>query len=321
VSARAPSTLALAGLAVLLQSAPADAGVIVLTNGKVTVGKIRADEVNSEKVVVRWPYKARTFRGKQEFPRFRIRWFDIEADEPTEAYWEEFNDIEEFPIEEKYLPLRERWKIRQQVAEQEGEFNDILVVDPFSEGGTALSPIPIENERFRIQKPEGWTSSIEEGITVFEAADAGRGGYRARIHVFFVDSLRKPVQGRTIEAMTTSLLEEQLVRLADGGDGFEVRERKRLKPKANGGDQELVTRTVRLERPIVSLRQIYVRKMRTFFFATYCHEQDYAGLELLFKACMRSLEIFEDAAAAGPGDKGAGTTDAGTTDADPGQGQ
>lgn len=302
MSRRALLTLTCGALAALLLPTLAEAGVVVLKNGKVIVGKVRADEVNSEKVVVRWPYKHRTFRGKQEVERFRVRWFSADSDEPTEDYWEQFNDVNEYPIEEKYLPLLERWKIRQQVASEEGEFTELLVVDPFSRGGTALSPIPVENERFRIQKPEGWTSSIEDGITVFEAAEPGRGGYRARIHVFWVDSLRKPVKGRTIEAMVTDLVEKQLASLADDKEGFEVRERKHLKQRAAGADQELVTKTVRLERPIVSLRQIYFRKKRTYFFSTYCHEQDYAGLEVLFKACMRSLEIFEDTAIAG-GDK------------------
>ncbi len=287
-------TLALVGAvgALLLLPAPepAHAGVIVLKNGNVIVGRIRDEEVNKESITVRWPYKDRTERGHQEVERFRVRWYDTAQDLPTDAYWEQYSDTEEFPIDDRYLGLLERWKLRKESVND--GFGEITLVDPFQSGDrTSLNPIPVENETFRIQKPEGWTSSIEDGITVFVSDESGKEGFRPRIHVFSMESV---VKGRIEDQILW--LEQQMGRLADKAGGFEVREKARLRPRGGGFDQEMLTRTVRLDRPVLTLRKLLFRKKRTYVFAAYAHEQDYTGRELLFQACMRSLEIFEDTA-------------------------
>jgi len=135
--------------------APAYAGCVVLKNGEVLVGRIREEEVTTEQITMRWPYKTKTERGEIDIPRFRVRWFDREADEPTDAYWEEFGDTK---IDSQWLVLYEKWKLRNKKDEL-GEGFEITPENFMSKA--SLSPIPVENGNFKIQKPEGWTSSIE----------------------------------------------------------------------------------------------------------------------------------------------------------------
>lgn len=288
-----------AGLALLVLPTTALAGVIVLENGNVIVGRIREAEVNKETITIRWPYKDRTEKGHQQVERYRVRWFHVEADMPTDAYWDQYEDLERYPIERRYHGLRERWKLRKRA--QQEDLGDIMVIDPFQGGAghTNLNPIPVESETFRVHKPEGWTSSIEEGITVFVSNEPGKEGFRPRIHVFSMPSVIEGVEEQIL------WVQEQLERLADDTGTFEVRQKKRLRPRAGGFDQEMLTKTVRLNRPVMTLRKLSFRKDRTYFFAAYAHEQDYSGLELLFQACMRSLEIFEDAGKEEKDDKGA----------------
>jgi hypothetical protein len=83
-------------LAFVMCATPALAGTVILENGEVVIGKIKPEEANDEQVIVRWPYKdfpmpqtdGKT-RGEMTLPMHRVRWLDIDADGPTEAYWEE----------------------------------------------------------------------------------------------------------------------------------------------------------------------------------------------------------------------------------------
>lgn len=277
--------LAFAALA-LFAPEPAEAGCVVLKNGEVLVGKIRKDDVTKEQVTVRWPYKERTERGELEVPRFRIRWFDPELDEPSDEYWEEYGDTK---IDSQWVAVYEKWRIRKRARSDAMEGDFLLTAETFL-SKASLSPIPVENGNIKIQKPEGWTSSIEEKITIFTSDKPGTEGYRPRIHVFAV----KSAIGQTEDQV--KWVEKRVAVLAGPDGKFEVRERKRLRAKAGGFDQEMLTMTRRLERPVVTLRKMLFRKKSTYFFTAYAHERDYNGLELLFKACMRSLELKEDAA-------------------------
>jgi hypothetical protein len=269
----------------LLFPEPVHAGCIVLKNGEVLVGRIREDEITKTNVTIRWPYKEKTERGVLDCPRFRVRWFDPKADEPTDEYWEKYG--EEF-IDAEWRPLYEKWKLRKKAREESLEGDFLMTAENFI-SKAQLSAIPVENGNFKIQKPEGWTSSIDEnGITIFTSDKPGTEGFRARIHVFAV----KSAIGQTEDQVRW--VEKEVERLAGPGGKFEVRERKRLKARASGFDQEMVTQTTRFERTVMTLRKMMFRKKNTYFFTAYAHERDYSGLELLFKACMRSLELRED---------------------------
>ncbi len=281
-------TLALTALA-LCAGPEAEAGVVVLKNGEVLVGKIRKDDVViKEQITVR--FRDGKERGEIEIPWFRIRWHDIEAEGLTDEYWETYGGK---PIQgSRWAKEYEEWKIRQR-ARADALEGDFLLSAETLLSKARLSPIPVENGNIKIQKPEGWSSSIDEdGITIFVSDKAGSEGFRPRIHVFAV----KAASGQAVDQI--EWVENEAARLAGKSGTFEVRERKRLHIRASGSDQELLTLTRRLDRPVLTLRKILFRKRNTYFFAGYAHERDYQGLESLFKDCMRSLELREDTKAA-----------------------
>ncbi|MCO5165777.1 MAG: hypothetical protein M9894_05340 [Planctomycetes bacterium] len=295
--ARLSISAALVAAAVFAAAAPSEAGVIVLKNGEVLIGRIRADEDTQEELIMRWPYKERTDRGEIKIPKFRIRWYDRDADEPTDAYWEKYENEN---IDSKWMPSLEKWRIRRR---SQTEGHDVLVFEGFDSPRGKLSPVPVQTSDFEIRKPDGWTSANEDGIIIFVSDQAGIDGYRARIHVFAVPSLPKESTEKQVE-----WVQREIARLGQGsGNKFEVRESGRLKPARGGFDQELLTSTTRGERTVFSLRQVSFRDKKTYFFSAYADERDFSGLEILFKACMRSLQIHEDQRAQ-PGSSPPGAT-------------
>ena len=309
---RALGVLFAAGLVQLTWAPPVEAGVVVLKNGEVIIGRVRDEEDTQEELVVRWPYKERTDRGVMKIPKFRIRWYDRKEDQLTDEYWEKYEDIATYPIDNLYMSSLERWRLRKE--EDAGQLGDLLIVpESLMNRGLKLSPIPYENELYKVQKPENWSSSVEDGITVFISDKAGAQGFRPRIHVFSVPSVLGSVEDQV------EWIEREAARLAEGGAQFEVREKKRPRPRSGGFDQELLTRTVRVERPIVTLRTIFFRDKSTYFFTAYAHENDFGAHELIFKMCMRSMEIFEDKAKA-PGGKPVEVSDGSAPEGAPGEG-
>ncbi|RMG11312.1 MAG: hypothetical protein D6731_15750 [Planctomycetota bacterium] len=264
---------------------PAEAGVVVLKNGEVIVGRLREDEITKTTLVLRWPYKEQTERGEMSIPRFRVRWFDAKADEPTDEYWEQHG--EEY-IDEKWRPLYEKWKLRKQ-ARDETPVEDWFDPNEFL-SRAQLSTIPVEAGTYKIQSPEEWDVTIdaEHGITIFTSRTPGTDGFHPRIHVFTT----KAAIGQTEDQM--NWIEAEIARAAGPDGSFEVRERKRPRTRANGFDQEIVTQTTRFDRPVMALRKVHFRRKYTYFFTAYAHEKDYSKHENLFRACLRSLKIKED---------------------------
>lgn len=79
----------------------AEAGIVILRDGKVFVGKIEKEDVTDDSVKVHFPYKTsdglthQVGDGKEsaiELSKKNIRWFDADLDEPSSAYWEKFAD-------------------------------------------------------------------------------------------------------------------------------------------------------------------------------------------------------------------------------------
>jgi dienelactone hydrolase len=95
--------------AILLAAASADAGIVVLKNGKVILGKI--DEAKSDKVeLVMYPPRAQEGRGEFKVERSRIRWYSGDHDSPSDEYWKQHGDEK---IDKDWEPERQRWLLRQ----------------------------------------------------------------------------------------------------------------------------------------------------------------------------------------------------------------
>jgi hypothetical protein len=89
-------------LAAVAAPRAAHAGIIILKNGKVFIGKIDPEDVTEESITMRQPrlYKgAPAVRGEQKFPRYEVRWHDTASDEPTDEYMKQFEDA---PIAQLY---------------------------------------------------------------------------------------------------------------------------------------------------------------------------------------------------------------------------
>jgi dienelactone hydrolase len=93
----------------ILSPSEAEAGIVVLKNGKVVVGRVLEDKSTKEKLLMR-PPNEEPGRGEFEVERFRIRWYSATSDRPTDAYWEEFKDAK---IDNAWEPERQKWLLRQ----------------------------------------------------------------------------------------------------------------------------------------------------------------------------------------------------------------
>lgn len=270
--------------------APAEAGVVILKNGEVIVGRIRVEEDDQEKLIVRWPYLDRTERGHVEIPHFRIRWYDRDADEPTDEYWA-MHHADPQPIDNRWLPLYEKWRLRNETDDQ---MLHVPVILDDGSNAVQLALIPHKTTHFEIQKPEGWSKRVEDGIMIFESDRAGIDGFKARIHVFAVDS----VQETTYDDQS-QWIQEEIRKVADSKKNFDMRESDSPNVVVGGMDLRTVTSTTRGNKTVVALREVSFRTKRTYFFTAYAHEAEFGKLKKLFEASAASLKILEDEGAGG----------------------
>lgn len=278
--------------ATLFAPAPAEAGVIILNNGNVITGRIRKEEDTAEFVTMRWPYKHLTHRGHQKYEHgsapHNIRWHrrnteKQDYDQPTDEYWERYEDVEKYPIDPKFMALRERWLLKRKRQEDSNE--GLVVIDDPLTKGPRLHPIPVDAGSFKVQKPEGWSSLVEDNIWIFQAKEA-REGYHPRIHVF---------AGPAVIGQADDQLQWFESRMKRVADDFEVKDKAHLKTRPGGGfDQVMSTRSVVRNRPVMALRKVFFRKKHTYFFTAYCHESEFPELRALFERCMASMRINED---------------------------
>lgn len=283
IGRRARAFAAAAGLGVAVAATPSLGGVVVLKNGEVFVGRVPADQDTQESLVVRWPYKERTDRGEMTIPKFRIRWYDRDADKPTDAYWKQFENDQ---IDSAWHPERERWRMRQRTEEDDTNY---LPLDAFDQPRGTLSPVPVVTRDFQIRKPDKWTSRTEDGITIFESDQPGVDGFRPRIHIYSVPSVPGSVEPQI------GWLRGVYTRFTANGKLDDTRgDMGRLKPVKKGFDQEMLTVIPRKDSSVFVLRMVAFREKRTCVFNAYADERDYSGLEILFKNCMRTLALSED---------------------------
>ena len=143
--------------ATLFAPAPAEAGVIILNNGNVITGRIRKEEDTAEFVTMRWPYKHLTHRGHQKYEHgsapHNIRWHrrnteKQDYDQPTDEYWERYEDVEKYPIDPKFMALRERWLLKRKRQEDSNE--GLVVIDDPLTKGPRLHPIPVDAGSFKV---------------------------------------------------------------------------------------------------------------------------------------------------------------------------
>ena len=293
---QAAFTLLAAGLALSLAPAtPAKAGVLILNNGKVFVGRIRPEEDTKTLVTLRWPYKQQTHHGKQVFEHgtqpHHIRWHKRnnkggeDFDQPNDEYWEKYGDLAKYPIDQRYMEVYARWKLRQE--RRASSFDEVQIIDDPLTKGPRLAALPEEtNPLFAINRPEGWGAVVEDEITIFQAKD-GLEGYRPRIHIFAGPKLKISAK----QAM--SFFEEQMAKAADA-KSWKILDRPSPRTRGSGYDYSFTSRSAVRGRNIVVIRKIFLREKHTYFFAAYCHEKEAPELRSLFVRCAETIVITED---------------------------
>jgi hypothetical protein len=281
--------LLLAALGAFAAFAPAaHAGIVILKNGKVFIGVIDPEGVTDDKITMKSPrlYKgAPPVRGTQDFPRYEVRWHDVNADEPTDDY---FKLYENETLDQRYTVFAQRWKER-----QDNSMPIALPIMPSVSKTGSLSAISIPvswgSDAISMRKPTGWTVNKVNDILILESDQKGTEGFVPRIHVYSVES----AVGQVSDQVTW--VKQELEKLASTADGFELKsENTAPKMNAKGGyDVEWITSTRRNSRTIRAMRQMHFRDHRTYFVTCYAHEKDFEDLNLLFHACMSSLAINE----------------------------
>lgn len=152
----------------LLGGGPATAGIVVLKNGEVLIGRINADEVDAEGVTLRWPYGKRSTSGRMRVPVERLRWFDASGDTLTDAYFAKH--VAEPLIGGRWRRLQEEYKLRQEPVDDPVPPPPVILVDEL------LDWIATPGDGFEIRKPRGWSATEEDGILVL-LGPRGSGGH------------------------------------------------------------------------------------------------------------------------------------------------
>jgi hypothetical protein len=278
--------------------AVAHGGILVMKNGNVFQGRIRALGVNNEYITMRWPYKdfrgpngGDIGRGYKKFERNRIRWYSLKKDDLTDDYFETFDkEI----LDARFHNQRELWR-EQKKGEDEIKIEEITPLLNIKRGpGIVL--LPTTKVHFDIRKPEGWTTkdvpinrAEKGGDSVFTiVSKEQKKGFAARIHIV---SVPRP---KVSMAEQKHWYKEEVERLSQNRS-LEFREQaidKSVGPRRKDTTMTTVTRVGK--QLIVTLRFIKFRRERVYFITCYAHEDDFSKLRKLFNNCVNSMNIFED---------------------------
>lgn len=266
----------------------ADAGIVITKEGKVIIGRIVKDEITEEgNVKIHWPYKDRHERGTFIFEKNRIRWYDVESDEPSNEYWDKYANE---PIDPAYLPLRDRYldsKQRRLDPNLKLFLDSMRDSSPRARLSPQTFPFKMGNSEMTFRKPEGWNRDESvNGMLMLISDTKGEEGYLPRIHMWSIPSA--PVQ----PSDQVTWMRDELIRIAGASDTYESRDEDGPKVKVGGHDYTIQT-TIRRQgsKPITALRHIFFRTNRTYFFAAYAHEKDFEKYAMLFRMCLQSVTV------------------------------
>jgi hypothetical protein len=251
-----------------------EAGIVVLKNGEVFVGKIRSDDVTLRSIVL---HGVRGEDGQFTVPRHRVRWFDADSNVLTHEYFE--HHLTDSLLGSSWVAARERW-IEESNREPLPPI-EIIVPDPL------LEMIPSSGYGFNVRKPYGWNATVRNGILVFKAPRVLPSGFAPRIHVFSVASVNSD------RADQVDWIRAELERVS-GPTHFQILELNRLRQVPQGENQRLVTETHLEDRKVLAVREVLFRNGRTYFFAGYADARDFSGLRDLLELSLDSLSLSAD---------------------------
>jgi hypothetical protein len=298
--------ICLAVLASALVASRADAGIIIMTNGKVFIGRIDAEDMKDakgvacakdvcESITMHSPqqYKGQPpLRGEMIFPRHDVRWFDPASDEPTDEYMRLYAKAN--------VPLDPKWYALYVAPWLEAQDNSLQVAPlvnlPESFKAGKLSTMSLVRkwgsgnvtDEASIRRPAGWSTNEVDGITIFVADTKGTDGFTPRIHFFAVEA----AIGQITDQL--SWIKQEIEKASSGTDAFDVKGDNVTPKEVRGGrDVEWTTTTRRNGKAIKALRAMKFRQNRAYFVTCYANEKDFESYQLLYQACVSSLQINE----------------------------
>jgi hypothetical protein len=243
----------------------AEAGIVILQNkGQVIVGRIEEDDVKGTTITVHSPRTKEDgspLPGVQTFSKSEIRWFDRDADHPTDAYFEKFLDE---PLDLHWQQYREDYIERKKFVPPVPSGDSPSVI-------SRLSPIALVRRlafhEVAIRKPLGW-SVTESGGILMAVSDDGR----ARIHVYGSD-----LGGDHALDVAHAALERLGARFAS--------------EKKTETGVEWVTEMPHRGHTVRAFRKIVQTAASTAFAVAYVEDRDMDTLEPLVRASLATFEV------------------------------
>tara|TARA_R110002072_G_scaffold84230_1_gene190966 strand:- start:398 stop:1255 length:858 start_codon:yes stop_codon:yes gene_type:complete len=281
---RAPQlslALGAAVLGLLIGTCVAEAGVVVLNNGHVLVGKVKA-QPGSKHLVVSWPYGSQRKRGKIVLAAEDIRWHDASLDLLSDDYFDRYE--EEPLVGALWLRQLEEYRIRKANAKPDWETPLVLP--------KSLDPLEFpaaEGPGLKLRKPRGWIASIQDKILVFQAPEERARGFRPRIHAFVVDGVEDSPETQV------EWVKSELSRLRSATAGlaeFEVLGEVSLTKGtlADSRQAQFESETRHDQRHVRAIRRLVFSGGKTYVLVAYADSPDFEAHRSLFQACLDSLE-------------------------------
>jgi hypothetical protein len=234
---------------------------------------------------VRWRNKQAT--GFQKVPYYKVRWFDADADKPTDDYWKKFWDEDVHP---DWFDARAHWKEAEELRKKGAEVTILIDLDVQED----FDPLPIAGEGFMCYRPLNW-SSHEDWITVcgqplpmhtFTSPKARYGGFAPRIHIFWT-----PVPEVSATEQVTWL--KSIISRFTNRIDYEEDETPRMVGDGLWDCQFITVSHLPDGRVLKCLRKIMVRKDRTYFVFCYAHEDDWEVRFRTYRDFLAKLELAE----------------------------
>lgn len=268
---------ALVLLALVWQSA--EAGIIVTKDGEVFVGRIDAKKGVKEDFVVMTRIEAKDIgKGRMNFERHRIRWFDTEARTLTPEYWKLHRDKK----------LQGKWQALRPKVFTGTNTGLISELKNLGKKRTKMSlrkhVVTSLGCRFRI--PNDWERIERDGVCQLIARNA-KGGFNPRI---LIKAIERP---KLSSDRQIDWFKEEIRKL---DDEKKLRIRRALKSRLRGAtdkDVSIITEVKRGKKQYVVTRFVFFRETQVYFLSMYLLKKQLRDWDELFKKFLKAFSVDE----------------------------
>ena len=282
-------------LTIIFVAGLAHAGIIVTRKGKVFIGTIKKEGLGKDHITMIRP---RHGNGKPldlgktasfKFERNKIRWFDINANKPTLAYWKEFKNKS---IDPGFPPPKDPNGTGVGVGTDAETGLATGTLDILRNRPQILQKRKIQRAGFEFQPPLDWERQERgDSVSIMVASNEAVNGYAARIHVF---SVKRPSDEVYSLDAQLQWYEEAIKRLSKDQKINRVEKDEEELLGSRSRNITMTTLTKREGREIIARRYIFVRKEKIYFVSCYSIKEDYKRRSKLFEKFRNKLTVLED---------------------------